>query len=75
LQNYKKNSPADASTGVIFISPARVNLISPEGVSPACPKGSITRAFSIMGRYKFFHLLFARSSEKSYLCPYKPLLT
>lgn len=41
-----KNSPADASTGVIFISPARVNLILPKGVSPACPKGSITRAFS-----------------------------
>ena len=41
-----KNSPADASTGVIFISPARVNLISPKGVSPACPKGSNARAFS-----------------------------
>ena len=33
--------------GVIFISPARVNLILPKGVSPACPKGSISRAFSI----------------------------
>ena len=42
----QKNSPADASTGVIFISPARVNLISSKGVSPACPKGSNTRAFS-----------------------------
>ena len=42
----QKNSPADASTGVIFISPARVNLILPKGVSPACPKGSNTRAFS-----------------------------
>ena len=31
---------------LIFISPARVILISPKGVSPACPKGSITRAFS-----------------------------
>ena len=41
-----KNSPADASTGVIFISPARVILISPKGVSPACPKGSNARAFS-----------------------------
>ena len=46
VSKLQKNSPADASTGVIFISPARVNLISPKGVSPACPKGSITRAFS-----------------------------
>ena len=46
VSKLQKNSPADASTGVIFISPARVNLISPKGVSPACPKGSNSRAFS-----------------------------
>lgn len=28
------------------MAPARVILISPKGVSPACPKGSNSRAFS-----------------------------
>ena len=63
------------STGVIFMAPARVILISPKGGSPACPKGSITRAFSTVhsdlnhdGAFALLVLLVSTNQDQNLEC-------